>query len=851
MSQTGNYTPLQLNVLAALSKSTGIGINAGAIRQQGEWLPTGYIPGSVVTKTVLSKLTASIPNFYQMAVDGRINFSTYRKLFSIGSATVPALGNSRPAAFKPSYAGYGSWVGGTMQGQMYPPRNYPTSGEYSYIYQQHGGYAYLMGWPGVNSWQQTTDTYQAAYVPEDAENTVTSYDGYFQNGFVATIARQAFNELWFIQFTQYNAIVNSFSQTANYRLQKNGEIASLAQSRAFMPASFSNLNDLTTNDISGVTQAFRLWGNDLLNCGRAIDLAQIHKFGTPSVLLITLQNNGAVTQAVSLALQYAGLDSQELNRIFDPTYTPTPAQEKKIYEAFKLVSGPDLYSTNSGITFQLNCKLNTLRTLADLLDPRYLFPTSYLSLTVPQYRSDTPSSKIYYFIYVNGGVNPQVKPLGGVLGTNLTGIIPDELATACSALSVSIQQIKNVMQIDVQKFALSVRDLELTTKGLPLLNTPTVTAVDLPSVDQQLAEIALGSGNNGTYRQCDFFGAVSNYPYDSLLETVENTMVQLPVTQLAQTYASLLTLSQTAPPTPPDPPPDPPPSPFDPVLEADLLSLIAQANTRIAAIYASNRLQCTQINYAWESIGRQLFIEQRAIPYAITQSTNISQSVEQSDFQSFAKSLPQYGLDNAPGENAQTLERISNVLVLGGQSIIGAMREARNAERLGWAGAPPDNDVPNTIDICCASAKANLNALGQMISIEMTNPATGYTLAAPPEVNIYPYGYGGSLTPVIEADGSISTLLIDNPGVGYPYVTIVIDSPLDCVPSADTGNTIPPSLPEYPNEPTFPGPGPFTQFADNPYIPGPPPLPPPADASSTVDEAIADVTICNCDCWNM
>ena len=553
---------------------------------------------------------------------------------------------------------------------------------------------------------------------------------------------------------------------------------------------------------------------------------------------------------MTLALQYSGLDTQELNQILDPTYTPSPAQEKKIYEAFKLVSGPDLYSVNTGITLQLNCKLNNLRTLADLLDPQYLFPTSYLSLTVPQYRTDTPTSKIYYFIYVNGGANPKVKPLGGVLGSYLTGIIPDELATTCSAFSVAMQQIKNVMQIDIQKFAVSVRDLELTTKGLPLVNTTTGTAANLATVDQQLAQTALGSGNNGTYRQCDFFGAVSNYPYDALLTTVENTLTQLPTTQLAQTYASLLTLSLTAPPEPPTPP-DPPPDPFDPVIEAELLALIAQANTRIAAIYASNRLQCTQINYAWTQIGRQLFIEQRAIPYAITQTTNISQSIEQSDFQSFTKSLPQYGLDNSPGENAQTLERICDVTVLGGQSIIAAMREARNAERLGWAGAPPDNDVPNALDICCASAKATLNAFGQIVSITMTNPASGYTLESPPEVNIYPYGYGGSLLPVIEADGSISTLLIENPGTGYPYVTIEIDSPPDCVPPANFGNTTPPSLPEYPNEPTFPGPGPFTQFSENPYIPGPPPLPPPADASSTVDEAIADVTICNCDCWNM
>ena len=852
MSQSGNYTPLQLNVLSALSNNSGLAINDLALKAQGTWTPTQYIQGTVTNSTVLKNLTASIPNFYLMAAAERISTATYRKLLSIGSATCPALGNSKPATFKPSYAGYGSWQTATMVGASYPPRNYPSSGEFSYIYQSTGGYAYLTGWPGVNAWQQTTDTYKAAFVPNDSNIIVTDYDSYFMNGFIGTIARQAYNEMWSGQFNQYNDIVNSFSMCAGTRTQNNQQIGSLTNSKAFMSGNFSNINDLTTNDISGVTQAFRVWGNDLINCGKTIDLSKIHKFGTPSVLLITLQNCGAVTNAVGLALQYAGLNSDELAKIFDPTYTPTPVQEKKIYEAFKLVSGPDLYSLNTGVTIQMNCKLNNLRTLADLLDPSYLFPNSFNALTVPQYRMDVNTSKIYYFIYLNGGVNPQVKTLGGTLTTQLIGIIPDDLATACGAFSVTMQQIKNIMQIDVQKFALSVVDLELTSKGLPLVNTATGTPVDIPSVDQQIAQCGLGSGNAGTYRQCDFFGAASGYPYDECLVTIESTIKQLPTTLLEQTYKALYELSLTAAPPIPDPPPDPPVPPYDPVLDGQIEALIAIANSRIATIYSTNAFKCAQLNQAWDKMGNQLFIEQRAIPYAIAQTTNITDSASQSDFQSFVSSIEQYATDNSPGENAQTLERISDHTTLGGQSMTASQREARNAERLAWAGAPPDNDVPKEIDVCCASATAVLGAAGQITSVTMTSTSSGYTLANPPEVNIYPYGHGGILTPVIEADGSISTLLIDNPGIGFPYVTIVIDSPVECTPPSREGNTIPPVLPDYPNEPTFPGPGPFTQFSDNPYVPGPiPPLPPPPSASDTVDEAIANVSICNCDCWNI
>jgi hypothetical protein len=139
----------------------------------------------------------------------------------------------------------------------------------------------------------------------------------------------------------------------------------------------------------------------------------------------------------------------------------------------------------------------------------------------------------------------------------------------------------------------------------------------------------------------------------------------------------------------------------------------------------------------------------------------------------------------------------------------------------------------------------------------MTNGSIGYDIANPPQVYIYPYGYGGQLIPVIEEDGSISSLFVANPGAGYPYVEISIEAPPSCQPPDRTGNKQPPPPQANPNNDltnvdTFPGPGPFTTFSENPYLPGPiPPLPPPDSASSTVDEAIADVTICNCDCWNL
>jgi hypothetical protein len=857
MSLDGNFTSLQLNALSEISVDRGFTINPVTSALQGVWTPSSYTQGSITTNTALQFLTDAIPNIYNMANIGQINVSTWRLLLTLGSTVCPALGNTIPSTFKPSYPGYGSWQGSTLASDNYPPKNYPNSGQYSYIYNTYGNYAYVTGWPGRNSWQKDTDTYTAAYLPTD-DITLTDYDEYFSSGFISLLARQAYYELWNGNFDQYNDIVNSFSQTDSYRQQQNDQISSLSDSKKFMSGNFSNINDLTTNDLAGVTQAFRIWGNDLINTGKVIDLSNIHRFGTPSVLLLTLQKYGAITPAVSLALQYAGLNTQELNNIFNPAYVPKPVEERKIYDAFKLISGPDLYSASTGVTLQLNCKIPTLSTLADLLDPRQLFPNSYASLTVPQYRTDTPTSKTYYFIYANGGVNQQVNSLGGQLSNDLAAIIPADIATACGAFSITMQQVKNIMQIDVERLALSVVDLELTNKGLGSVNNETGTAVNIPVINSLLSGVALGSGNTNTFRQCDFLGAASGYPYDQWLSGIQDTMNRLPTSLLQQKYKTLYTLSLTPVAPIPDPPPDPLPGPFDSVLDAAIVSLIGQIQSEISNIYSSNTDLCNQLSYYWNQIGNQLFIEQRAIPLAIPRTTDITDSVQQSNFQTFIKDLETYAKDNGPGESAQTLERISDTANLGGQSIIAAMREARNAERLNWAGIPPDSGIPGEVDLCAASAVASLNTDGSIDIITMTNKSLGYDIGNPPSVDIYPYGYGGQLIPVIEEDGSISNLFVENPGIGYPYIEVSIESPPNCQIPDRTGNKqAPQNLTGNPNNDlsnvvTFPGPGPFTTFSENPYLPGPiPPLPPPDTASPTVDEAIADVTICNCDCWNL
>jgi hypothetical protein len=102
----------------------------------------------------------------------------------------------------------------------------------------------------------------------------------------------------------------------------------------------------------------------------------------------------------------SGLSVTDITGILDGTIVPSKVQEQQIYGAFTVIVATDL----EAILIPLNVNINNLDSLADLLDPKKLFPTSYQSLTVPIYNTapGPTNAKTYYQIYVNGGLNSQL-----------------------------------------------------------------------------------------------------------------------------------------------------------------------------------------------------------------------------------------------------------------------------------------------------------------------------------------------------------------------------------------------------------------------------------------------------------
>jgi hypothetical protein len=197
-----------------------------------------------------------------------------------------------------------------------------------------------------------------------------------------------------------------------------------------------------------------------------------------------------------------------------------------------------------------------------------MFPTSYQTLTVPVYNasSQITNSKTYYPIYENGGINMRltspavtsqfanttapfisstdnslpktinVQELKEGLGAYVFGILPTDVAIAAGAFAASMAQIKNIVNVPIEKFAQLVTNLE-TTRGLNINGTDIPTNAALQA--QSKAQLALGSGPQGTYTMGDFFGSMSGTPYNKLFGIIEEQLTALGTDTLKNIYAEL------------------------------------------------------------------------------------------------------------------------------------------------------------------------------------------------------------------------------------------------------------------------------------------------------------------------
>ena len=356
MSDTGKQSPLGVNTLSSLLQNIGFNINPIMVTFTGSSTSNSSATqlGKIVNDTCLRLLTYSINDAWARGAPGwatNINSATYNNLISIGSTSIPALGNSPPSTF--NWTGYPNWAS-----------NYTYTNEVT-----RWGYVRLFALQGYNEFN-------------------------YNSGLSADSGA-------------YKDFLSGFMSSYSFIESNNDAILAVNNSQEFLDGTYSNMNDLITGDITGVSVATTVFGQDLIASGKAINLQTIATFGLPSNLLSTLQKNNCITSSVSLALIASNITVSELEQMLGNISSVTKEQERKIYGAFGIILGQDL----KDVLVSLNCKTVGLESLADLLNPIKLFPNSYASLTVPVYNTvgGPANSKIYYPIYVNGGLNSQLR----------------------------------------------------------------------------------------------------------------------------------------------------------------------------------------------------------------------------------------------------------------------------------------------------------------------------------------------------------------------------------------------------------------------------------------------------------
>lgn len=389
MSDTGKQSPLGVNVLATLLQNQGFYINPKVRNLAGQSKTNDqYVLGEIVQNTCLKWLTYALNDGFKRGdpnvspATGTLTRTTYENLINVGQSRIPALGNSPPPTYvaeDPS----GVWKGEATSG-------YGISGDTGQG-QEATWFPFTCG--GAD--------------PESNNPNISAS----QWGWLRLIALQAWDEFNYNgeypeqAVPQYQYFLQSFLSAQGFVDYSNKAIYAINDSKEFLKGVYSNMDDLTSSDLTGVSLASRAFGQDLINLGKAMELSYIASFGLPSNLLRTLKKNNALNADVNYVLTAAGFTNNSLTNIINGT-SATLQEEQSLYGAFSLITDSALKT----VLQTLNCKTKGLTTLADLLNMRKIFPISYPSLTVPIYNTvpNPTNSKTYYLLFVNGKLNPQL-----------------------------------------------------------------------------------------------------------------------------------------------------------------------------------------------------------------------------------------------------------------------------------------------------------------------------------------------------------------------------------------------------------------------------------------------------------
>jgi hypothetical protein len=507
----------------------------------------------------------------------------------------------------------------------------------------------------------------------------------------------------------YSVFCQAFATADAYVTTTNQIIFSANNANTYLGPTFRNMDDLITGDITRVNLATDEFGSDLENLGRLIDFNNLGQFGTPAGILQQLSRVGNMVNgtlpAVRDAMFAQGLTDQDISDLVNNnvaslfnsaglTQINFDKLQKKAYVALCEITGTDL----TDVLTILRVRTANIVKMCDLLDPKKIFPNSYLSLTVP-----TPAGDILIYDS-NGGVNEvMTETLNAALLVpggceNLAKIIPPDQAAANRGLQLAFAQIKNINGVALPPLSEAVQGLA-TMRDLDLLSNVT-TPIPLAAETFYSSNLAVGTGPLGSILLTDILGTPTGIGVSEYLQPV-NTILQAATSagtlnNLGTIYSRMVSLfagTYGIPPTIVIPAGAGAGSynKYDTALAA----LVSAADAEIGNVITALDTAATILNENWTSmaqhLSQELVLQSRA---GIDFDTD--PGLGQSEITSFITNLNAYGVNTQVGMSAQYLESIADISVQAGQAIIGAMREGRNNIRLDTANIGRDNQVPDT-----------------------------------------------------------------------------------------------------------------------------------------------------------
>lgn len=510
----------------------------------------------------------------------------------------------------------------------------------------------------------------------------------------------------------------AFMAAQGYITTTNVFVNSAVNAQTYLGPTFTTMDSLTTNNISAVNSNLQGFGIDLGNQGNLVSFSNLKNYGTPAALLKQISDvaglQGGTLRVVEDPLVRAGLTKENIrtlirgNRDADPLVFDR--YQNLAYQGMTMVTGSALQQ----VLNILDVTTPNINTMADLLNQQKIFPNSWPTLATPTAAGPVP---VYL---LDGGVDMTVADAVSAYLPTASGceelgkIVPPNVAVASKSVQSAYQQITGISQTTLPELAQAVlgqctdawsitkdylenscvsngetiptfyRAQQYVPAGTSLLDTdywePTSlgglsTMAGLPYIQEQTTPITqsiadfyknsmgTGTGPNGTLTMGDVLGAAAGYGYTDHLNNVVAELAVLndagALDNLNAIYIQMLSATD----------------------DSQMVSLIGSANLEIATITAGYGSVTDLINSNWMAMANNLHQEYVNQTNAGIVWDDLTANNKPS-IQAFIQNLPQYGLGVDAGGPAWFLEQVADTSNVGGQALIGTMREARNNQRL-------------------------------------------------------------------------------------------------------------------------------------------------------------------------